>query len=193
MHSRTPKPLPPLERLNELFFYDPLIGNLIWKARPRSEFATQNAFSTWNSRYAGKVAGSRHVAGYVEVAIDRKADAASRGALRHLAHRVIWKMMTGADPTSEIDHRDTDRSNNRWKNLRAASSSDNKANSKTFKNSQTGVKGVRMLSNGRYVAHIRMDGKYKHLGCFGTSGEAQEAYAKAGKERSGEFFNPGAR
>lgn len=192
MNSRTPKPLPSSERLHELLFYDPLTGNLIWKARARSEFPNENIFGTWNTRYAGKTAGSRHAEGYIEVALERRSDADNRGALRHLAHRVIWKMMTGEDPTFEVDHRDRDRSNNRWNNLRAATSSQNKANGKTRKESQTGIKGVRLIrKSGRYQAHIRVGGKLKHLGCYDTAEEAHQAYCEAAKKRSGEFFNPG--
>jgi hypothetical protein len=176
----------------ELLFYDPVSGNLIWKARQRSEFATQNAFSTWNARYANKLAGSRHNQGYIEVALDRKADAQSRGALRHLAHRIIWKMMTGEDPIDEVDHRNTTRSDNRWANLRISTSSENKANTKTRKESKTGLKGVAFMhKSGRFRAHIRLNGRLSHLGCFDTAAEAHEAYCEAAKKRSGEFFNPG--
>ena len=34
-------------------------------------------------------------------------------------HRVIWFLMTGEDPGEQtVDHKDRDRSNNRWENLR---------------------------------------------------------------------------
>lgn len=60
----------------------------------------------------------------------------------YLAHRIIWKMVSGSDPLDQVDHEDTDRLNNRWANLRAASNGPNIQNSRLRKDNRSGNKGV---------------------------------------------------
>lgn len=48
--------LPTQVELKALLDYDPNTGILIWKYRPRNLFKSNRAYSTWNSRYAGKQA-----------------------------------------------------------------------------------------------------------------------------------------
>src|SRR5579872_5394901 len=81
--------------------YDAVTGDLQWKLRPRSHFATTPLWEMWNTKYAGKLAGSRHKAkcGYYR--------AITLDGVPYLVHRVIWKMMTDKDPMVEIDHRNT--------------------------------------------------------------------------------------
>ncbi len=47
----------------------------------------------------------------------------------YLAHRCIWKLMTGEDPGKlEIDHINGDRTDNSWSNLRLATRQQNMSN-----------------------------------------------------------------
>lgn len=55
------------------------------------------------------------------------------------AHKLIWWLMTGARSKSIVDHRNTNRLDNRWCNLREVTASQNGLNS----NKTTAVSGVR--------------------------------------------------
>ena len=57
------------------------------------------------------------------------------------AHRIIWYLHHG-DMPDLIDHRDTDPSNNRIKNLRRATEGQNRHNSKKHRDNSSGSKGV---------------------------------------------------
>jgi len=47
----------------------------------------------------------------------RKYQRLSLNGERYLAHRVAWKLMTGAEPVGVIDHINNDQADNRWVNL----------------------------------------------------------------------------
>lgn len=98
--------------------------------------------------------------------------------------------MTGEWPKHHVDHANGDRDDNRWVNLREATWSENKWNSKTPRNNTTGVKGVSRLK-GRFRARVMVHGDYKFLGYFDTIEEAANARFAAAEEAHGEFFNPG--
>jgi hypothetical protein len=90
-----------IERLRELLSYDPNTGALRWKAR----------------RHRRKV--KRESAQYVRIQIE--------GRL-YQAHRVAFAIHYGRWPLPEVDHADRDQSNNRIRNLREATRSQNAAN-----------------------------------------------------------------
>ena len=99
-----PKPLPPQEELEKLLEYDPETGGLTWKERPREMFLEEWHQRKWNTRYAGQPALTSTLKGGYKYGnlFDQKV----------LAHRVIWKMVTGEDP-QDVDHIDGNRWNNR--------------------------------------------------------------------------------
>lgn len=169
------------ERLRRLIDYDPDTGVFTWLTRDRSEFANDNVYGTWNTRYAGTTAGvlDRSV-GYVKIAIDDR---------KHWGHRLAWFWMTGEWPTCEVDHRNGHRNDNRWANLRAADKAQQQANVGLRSDNQSGFKGVcRNHQNGKpWRATIRKDGRQRHLGFFDTAAEAGAAYARAAVEHFGEF------
>lgn len=104
------------------------------------------------------------------------------------AHRIIWLMMTGEWPPEEIDHIDHDPSNNRWANLRLASSSQNEINRGVPRNNTSGFKGVFFhAKQRRYSAYIKFHGKREHIGMFDTAEEAHAARRAREKELFGEF------
>jgi hypothetical protein len=87
-----------------------------------------------------------------------------------------------------VDHRDLDRTNNRWNNLRRATRSTNAANTRRQRNNTSGFKGVYPHhKTGRWYAQIRKDGRGYYLGSFATPQAAHEAYAAAARELFGEF------
>ena len=149
-------------RLRELLRYDPETGLFTWHTR-RGRIA------------AGSVAGVIGGEGYFVIRVDYRL---------HLAHRLAWLYMTGEWPQATVDHRDTDRTNNRWTNLRDASYGQNNANS--VKPNRTGLKGIKRHGH-RYVAQISVGGINRHLGCFSSPEEAHAAYIAAATQHFGEF------
>jgi len=104
---------------------------------------------------------------------------------RHLAHRVAWLYMTGAWPQFEIDHKDTNRTNNRWGNLRDVPHAVNVQNRrKAQRNSRTGVLGVFSQTPGRFYSRIEADSHRvrKYLGTFDSAEAAHAAYVAAKRE-----------
>lgn len=165
-------------RACELLSYDPATGVLRW--RPRLVRASSaRTDSSWNGRYAGKMAGSAHNAGYVRLAIDDH---------DYLAHRVIFLMVTGHWPAHEIDHINMDRSDNRWANLREATSSQNKMNRRARSHSLAGLKGVKAVRGGRkWQARCRVHGQTHFLGSFETAEAAHAAYVAFASRHAGPF------
>jgi hypothetical protein len=108
------------------------------------------------------------------------------GKLR-FAHRVIWKMVHGTEP-EYLDHINGDPTDNRPRNLRAATHSENMMNAKVHRQSASGVKGVHLRKdNGQWRAYLSKDGKRKSLGQFPTIEQAQSAMTEARKIIHGEF------
>ena len=97
-------------------------------------------------------------------------------------------MMTGEWPSDEVDHRDCNRSNDSWSNLRLADSSQNKCNMRTRKDNALGLKGVAKASTGLYHAYICRNGKRKNLGGYKTPEEAKIVYDNAAAEWHREFM-----
>jgi hypothetical protein len=157
------------QELRELLRYEPDTGKWFWKVKIS------------RNRAAGDETGKPDVTGYCHIRYKRRL---------YKAHRLAWLYMTGEWPEGDIDHRDLNPSNNRWKNLRDATKSQNLANSKKYKNNKSGFKGVcKHSQNNSWVAEIRKNNKKISLGCFATKEEAAEAYVKAAQEIHGEFAN----
>jgi len=158
--------LPPAQDLRELFDYKPLTGELIWK-------------NSTGAAARNSVAGSLQNNGYYSVRINKRL---------YRAHRLVWCWVTGTDPGNhELDHVDRNRLNNAWKNLRLATCSQNRCNSKARKNNGTGIKGVKITPTGKYQARIVKDKVYHHLGTFDTAKQARAAYVVAAAKLHGEF------
>ena len=157
------------ERLKELLTYSPETGEFFWRGLKRK------------NRQKGLRAGTTNGRGYRQITVDK---------VIYLEHRLAWLYMTGEFPLLTIDHKDQDKSNNKWDNLREATSSENQWNgSKPKRGNKRGENlpaGV-YHSNGRYIATIRYQGCKHYLGCFKTPEEAGEAYKVASLKFHGEF------
>lgn len=105
------------------------------------------------------------------------------------AHRVAWLIMTGAWPNGIIDHRNLDRLDNRWVNLRLATKSQNAANARGRASLSKGVSFN--ARTGRYSAAITYQYKRRHIGTFVTEEQASEAYADTAARLFGEFARAG--
>lgn len=102
------------------------------------------------------------------------------GGKRWLAHRLAWLYMTGRWPADQVDHRNEDRSDNRFCNLREADNAQNNQRTKARKDSRTGVLGVSWHKRGKkYVAQIRHHGATIYLGMYDSIAAAKTARQQA--------------
>jgi hypothetical protein len=135
-----------IERLHELFELDREKGQL----RRRI---------TINSRArAGDVAGTLGSNGRQQVRIAGRS---------YIISRLIYAIDRGEWPFGEVDHRDRNKSNDRPENLRETTRSENEFNKKPGKLNTSGVIGVSWHKAAqKWLAHIAIDGRPKHLGYF---------------------------
>jgi hypothetical protein len=154
-------------RLREVLGYDPATGVFRWRIKPCPQMA------------AGDVAGTAHNAGYVSIRVLGKV---------YLAHRLAWLYMSGEWPAGPIDHRNCDRADNSWGNLRASTKSTNAANSKAHRDSASGVKGVYWSkAEVCWRSEICVRGRRISVGLFDSIEEAAAAYKARAEEFFGEF------
>jgi hypothetical protein len=153
------------ELVRTLFNYDKETGSLIWK--PRMDM------SGWNTKWAGKPAGSAK-----DSRAGRPSQTRINGTL-YFIHKLIWLYHHGNWPKN-IDHKNGDNHDNRIENLREATHSLNLHNKNKYERGIT-------LKQGRWRARIYHDGKRLHLGYFATREEALAAYRKASVSFYGEF------
>ena len=95
------------ERLRELLFYDEDTGDFTWK-EDRNPKAQE-----------GDVAGCLKMSGYVEIKIE--------GTL-YYAHRLAFLYVDGSFPIKQTDHKNGEKSDNRWCNLRRVDARGNATN-----------------------------------------------------------------
>lgn len=115
--------------------------------------------------------------GYIVVSVEGQ---------RYFSHVLAYFYETGCWPNLQIDHKDRDRANNRWLNLRLATQSQNNGNISKRIDNTSGYKGVSFDRSGRnkpWRAHI----KSKTFGYFETAIEAAQAYDDAAIREFGEF------
>lgn len=154
------------ERVRELLDYDPETG-FFYNRMARANVP------------AGSAAGSMTSHGYIRISVDDKS---------YRAHRLAWLWMTGRWPKAFVDHRDTNKSNNRWSNLREATKSQNMANTHLQNNNKTGCKGVYFYkAYSKYAAQIWKDGQQTFLGYFDTFEQAKVAREHAARRLFGDF------
>lgn len=102
-------------------------------------------------------------------------------------HRLAWFYMTGSIPNGLIDHKDGNRLNNRFDNLRVVSASENQENQKLPRPyNTTGYLGVTVIPSGkdgrkntRYRAKIVVHGDEISIGVYDTPEEAHRAYVES--------------
>jgi hypothetical protein len=108
---------------------------------------------------------------------------------QYFAHRLAWFYVTGVWPDKYVDHKDRNKINNAWKNLRLATGSQNNANHPVRRDSQSGFKGVRFFEGRKkgWQAYIRIEKRYRSLGYFRSPEEAAAAYDVAALKLYGNF------
>lgn len=170
MNERNPQVSPEItaEIAREFLAYNPETGMMLWQVRARKWFTSDAEHRSWNSKYAGRKAGTL------------KTDTGYRGVRifgrRYPEHRLAWLMQTGAWPKTHLDHINHRRDDNRWKNLRPVTSSENRQNLGRRRNGRLLPLGVdRPRARGRFRAGITVEGVRLYLGRFDTEEEAVRA------------------
>jgi len=103
-----------------------------------------------------------------------------------LMHRIILQRC--GFEFIQVDHRNHNTLDNRRKNLRPATKSDQQHNTRKRSDNTSGLKGVtKHKQTGKWRARIMIRGKQKYLGSFRDKHEAAEVYEKAAKQYFGEF------
>lgn len=160
--------LPTREEVLGLLEYEPGTGALRWR---RSAGPVK----------AGSAAGYVKSHGYVVVGMWKRL---------YLAHRLAWLVMTGEWPPEghEVDHRNRNRSDNRWSNLRLATRSQQLMNAGAQSNSRTGVRGVRWCKQTqKWAVQIKRNGKYTTVGRYQEFDVAVQVRRAAERDCFGEF------
>ena len=162
----------PLAGLEKVLRYDANTGLLYWTTY------------IYRIKKPGDLAGHQNASGYIEIRFDRK---------NYQGHRVAWYLHTGEDPgILQVEHIDTNRTNNKIDNLRLASSAQNSWNKGKKTCTTSKYKGVAFYARYRkWISQIRANGKTTHLGYFTDELEAHRTYCLAAMEMHGEFANFG--
>jgi hypothetical protein len=138
------------EELKSLLSYDPETGEFTWAVNRRK---------VRKGDKAGCVCRST---GYVRIVINYKP---------YSAHRLAWLYVYGIFPTSEIDHINRVRTDNKISNLRDVSRIENMNNIE--------CKGYSYdAKRKKYEARYRHNQKLKFLGRYITAEEARQAYER---------------
>lgn len=105
-------------------------------------------------------------------------------------HRLIMK----AKKDEQIDHKSTKRLDNRKRNLRISSQTENMQNIGVSRSNKSGHKGVcwENFSN-KWLVTINVNGKKVNLGRYSNKEKAAKVYRKAAKRYHGTFFNANTR
>lgn len=149
-----------VERLKQLLVYDPETGQFLRGDDP---------------------AGTVKSGAYRRIRVDGKL---------YYVHRLAWFYVHGEWPADEIDHINGDQADNRFANLRPATSSQNKMNTTIRVDNTSDVKGVSFRSDtGKWAAYINAgpDKRRAWLGCHDTLSAAKEARRAAETMMHGEF------
>lgn len=135
------------ERLKEVLHYNPDTGIFTWIAR-----------AAYNTHVGSQAGNHCKVSGYIRIGIDGRSYRASRLAVLY---------MTGRWPRRIVDHKDRNRANNRWLNLREASYSQNNSNITARTKSGSSVPGVYWYADReKWRAIITVNRKMVSLGYY---------------------------
>ncbi len=150
--------------INSILNYNPGTGIFRWKI-------------TKGRAFKGNVAGSINGVGYIIIGIDK---------VYYQAHRLAYLLMTGKWPKGKLDHKDGNRLNNKWDNIRLATDQQNCSNASLRKDNKSGYKGV-SRNGSKWRARIRIRRKEIFLGNFSTPEMAAQTYNKAAIKYFGDY------
>lgn len=154
------------QHAREALSYDPDTGVFRWASKVGRKVIV------------GAVAGSIDQQGYVVIGLRGKT---------YRGQRIAVLIMTGEWPTGVVDHRDRNKANNSWINLRPASRVINGHNAGVIRRNTSGIAGVSYhAATGKWRAQISINRKHKSLGLHASKEAAGAAYAAAKSEILGE-------
>lgn len=157
------------DRLKQLLDYNPDTGGFRWKV-------------TKGRAKAGAWAGATDAYGYCVIRVD--------GVL-YKAHRLAWLYAHGKWPEGLLDHINRVPGDNRLRNLREVTQSENMHNA--ARSTKSGVPGVRWRAErSRWVAQIRVGYRQHVIGSFACKDEAIRARQAAEKAMVSSIYNAGA-
>lgn len=146
---------PSIARLREVLSYSEESGEFFWK-------------KTLSNRAVAGCSAGGVLCGYVYISVD---------GYRTGAHRIAVAYVQGFWPVGEVDHKDGNRLNNRYSNLRDVSGKLNRQNVRhARRHSSIGVLGVGRTSSGKYRARLRIDGKTIYSSVVESVEQAKELY-----------------
>ncbi len=129
--------------------------------------------------------GSLSSNGYLTVGLSK-----NRKSKTHYIHQLVAREWV-PNPENKrcVDHIDCDKANNHHGNLRYATHTENGQNAPKSNKARSSIyKGVSLHGHSKkWVVHIGINGKVKHLGIFASEREAAEAYNTAAVEHYKEF------
>lgn len=160
----------PLSELTSVLSYDETSGVFVWLVDQKRRQVK-----------AGEVAGHIHnVTGYVTIGY--------RGNALY-GHTLAWYFKTG-EWLLHIDHKNRIRHDNAFENLRRATQSQNRANTKTHAKNTSGFRGVTFdKRRGSWNAEVRFEKVRHRQNGFASAAEAGE-WAEAKRKDLFKEFNP---
>lgn len=146
------------KRLNEVFSYNPLTGDIRWKVQLS------------NTGKLGDLVCRGLSHGYKQVRLD--------GAV-YKQHRVAWAIYYGEWPAGIVDHFNGDRTDNRITNLRSPENSINILNAPLRSDNKSEFKGVFWDGNRQ---RWRVECCNQYVGRFKSKADAVTAYTRRLRE-----------
>ena len=155
------------ERLKEICTYDSNTGIFVGIADRGRKYK------------AGMPFGRLDKDGYLQVTIDARC---------YRVHRLAWLYVHGQHPRGMIDHKNTEKLDNRIENLRIADYNEQARNIKVKVTNKSGVKGVFYNKiNRNWVARVKSMGAVVFSGVYQSIEAAENAVIAARIKHHGEF------
>jgi hypothetical protein len=156
-----------IDELRAVLAYSPETGEFRWNVPGKG-------------KRVGKLAGSIDPSsGYIKINV---------GHHNYYGHRLAWAFVRGEWPPKQIDHKNLDRGDNRFGNLRLATNAQNMRNAERRADNTSGIRGVSWSRRmEQWWAQIVVDGVHYNLGYYRDIEAARAARNAAVLRFHGEY------